>query len=112
MSQVINSYIVPIALLCVANIIFWFKGNSKELYGLDWSPFHWWLYTSLITNYMTLYAWWKLIEIGDVWRAGVTWGVCSLTIDLILNTVYFGFNLRGVIALLLCALSALIAHKP
>lgn len=105
-----NSYTLPIILLCVANVVFWFKGNSKVLYGFEWSPFKWWLYTSLLTNYMTLHAWWKLIELGDVWKAGVTWGLCSLSIDLLLNCYFFGFNWRGIVALLLCAISAVIAH--
>jgi type VI protein secretion system component VasK len=64
-----NSYTLPVIFLCLADVVFWLKGNSKALYGFDWSPFKWWLYTSLLTNYMTLYAWWKLIELGDVWRA-------------------------------------------
>lgn len=106
-----TSYILPVIGLALANVIFWYKGNAKELYGLDWEPIKWWLYTSLITNYITLYAWWKLIEVGDVWKAGVTWGLTSLIVDLTLNTLHFGFNPRGVIALALCGVSALIVHK-
>ena len=106
-----TAYVLPALGLAIANIIFWYKGNAKEIYGLDWTPLKWWLYTSLATNYITLYAWWKLIEIGDVWKAGVTWGIVSLSIDLTLNTLYFGFNVRGVIALGLCGLSAFIVHK-
>lgn len=105
------NYVIPVLLLALSNVIFWYKGNSKEIYGLDWSPFKWWLCTSLFTNYMTLYAWWKLIEIADVWRAGVTWGLVSLTIDLILNCTYYGFNWRGVLALCLCGIAALIVHS-
>jgi len=107
----VSVYIFPIFLLSVSNVIFWYKGNSKELYGLDWSPFKWWLFTSLFTNYMTLTAWWKLIQLGDIWKAGVVWGLVSLTTDLLLNTAYFGFNWKGILALLLCAIAALIAHS-
>lgn len=106
-----TNYILPALALSFANVIFWFKGNSKEIYGLQWNPFQWWIYTSLFTNYITLIAWWRLIEVGDVWKAGVTWGLCSLTVDLMLNTLYFGFNWRGISALSLCAVSALIAHS-
>jgi hypothetical protein len=106
-----TSYIFPVMALAVANVVFWFKGNAKELYGLDWSPFKWWLYTSLLTNYLTLHAWWKLIEISNVWKAGVTWGLVSLVTDLLLNTLFYGLNLRGIVALLLCGLASLIAHK-
>lgn len=106
-----SEYILPIAMLTLANLVFWFKGNSKELFQLDWTPFQWWLFTSLFTNYLTLYAWWKLIKLGDVWKAGVTWGLVSLVTDLTLNTLFFGFNFRGVVALLLCGIAALISHK-
>ena len=104
------SYLIPVILLCLAELIFWFKGNSKALYWIDWGPLKWWLYTSLFTNYLCLYAWWKLIEIGDVWKAGVTWGLCSFTIELILNCYFFGFNWKGVVALCLCALATVIVH--
>ena len=106
-----RSYYIPVILLCLSNVVFWFKGNSKELFNIDWTPFRWWLTTSLLTNYMTLIAWWKLIELGDVWKAGVIWGMCSITVDLMLNTAFFGFSWKGVIALCLCALAAIIAHS-
>ncbi len=107
----INSYILPFLALTFSSIIFWYKGNSKFVYDLDWSPFKWWLYTSLITNYLTLYAWWKLVEISNIWKAGVYWGLCNVIIDLVLNTIYFGFNIKGTLALLLCAISAFLVHK-
>lgn len=105
-----TQYVLPVSMIFVANCVFWFKGNSKELFDIDWSPFRWWLSTSLFTNYLTLIAWWKLIEIGDVWKAGVTWGFCSLTVDLILNCYFFGFNMKGVIALGLCAIAGVVSH--
>lgn len=107
-----TSYITPCLALVVADIVFWYKGNAKLIYGIDWSPFKWWIYTSLVTNYITLHAWWRLIELGDAWKAGVTWGLINLSVDLILNTFYFGYNAKGVLALCLCALSALLAHRP
>jgi len=30
---------MPVILLCLAELIFWFKGNSKALYGIDWGAF-------------------------------------------------------------------------
>lgn len=106
-----SNHILPVALLTLANVIFWYKGNAKLVFGLDWSPFKWWLYTSLATNYMTLYSWWKLIEISDVWKAGVIWGLSSLTVDIILNCYHFDFNWKGIIALCLCGIAALIVHS-
>ena len=104
-------YILPVCGILLANVIFWYKGQSKALYGIDWSPLRWWATTSLVTNYLTLLSWWRLIEIGDVWRAGVTWGVCSLIVDVTLNCYYFGFHWKGIVALTLCAIGAFILHS-
>ena len=103
-------YLLPILMFAIANVVFWFKGNSKAIYGLEWSPLKWWLYTSLATNYLTLLAWWKLIELTNVWKAGVLWGLISLVVELVLNTIYFGFNAKGIVALALCAIAAAIVH--
>ena len=105
------NYVIPVILLMLSNVIFWYKGNAKVVFGFDWSPFKWWLYTSLVTNYMTLYSWWKLIEISDVWKAGVIWGLTSLTVDITLNCYYFGYNWKGIAALCLCGIAALIVHS-
>jgi len=104
-------YILPILGMAIASVIFWFKGNAKAVYGLDWSPFTWWWTTSLITNYLTLLSWWRLIEITDVWKAGVVWGLVSLLVDLILNSYFFGYNWRAIVALVLCAIAAIISHN-
>lgn len=105
-----SSYAPSVIAFCVAQVIFWYKGNARSVYGVEWSPFRWWLTTSLVTNYITLLAWWRLVDVSDVWRAGVTWGVCSVVVDLALNTLYFGAEWRGIVALLLCALGAWVAH--
>lgn len=104
-------YVVPLSMILIANVIFWFKGNSKALFEIEWSPFRWWLTIGLLTDYLTLLAWWKLIHLSNVWRAGVLWGVVSLFTDLVLNSYYFGFNWRGMLALILCLIAALIAHS-
>jgi hypothetical protein len=106
-----NEYIAPIAGLTLASVVFWFKANAKMRFGLDWSPFTWWWTTSLLTNYLTLHAWWRLIALSDVWRAGVLWGLVGLIVDLVLNTYFFGVSWRGAIALALCALAAFISAE-
>jgi len=106
-----HEYFAPLTMIVLSCVIFWFKGNSKILFGLEWGPFEWWIYTSLATNYMTLIAWWKLVELGDVWKAGVVWGVISLSVDLTLNSWFYGFNWKGLIALCLCGIAATIVHN-
>ncbi len=102
--------IIPILMIGLAQIIFWFKGNSKIVYGIDWSPWRWWMTTSLLTNYLTLLGWWRLMEHTNVWKAGVYWGMSGVVVDLVLNSIYFGFNLRGACALLLIVVAGYLAH--
>jgi len=103
--------VLPLLMYAVSFIIFWYKGNAKYIYGVEWTPFHWWLYTSLFTNYLCLYAWWKLVELGDVWKAGVLSGIVHICIEVSLNSYYYGFNPKGVVALALIALAGLIIYS-
>ena len=103
--------LTSILMFGVAYIVFWYKGNAKDIYGLQWSPFHWWLYTSLVTNYLCLIAWWKLVEISDVWRAGVICGIIHICVEVSLNSYHYGFNPKGVIALALIALAGFIVYS-
>jgi len=36
-----NTYTLPVIFLCLANVVFWFKGISKVLFDVGWSPFKW-----------------------------------------------------------------------
>lgn len=103
--------ILALSMYLLALIVFWFKGNSKDLYGLNWSPFEWWLYTSLFTNYLCITAWWKLVEIGDVWKAGIAVGICDVLVQIALNSYFYGFNPKGVIALALIILAGIISYS-
>jgi len=96
--------------IVIAHTIFWFKGNSKILFGLDWSPFQWWLTVSLLTDYLTIYAWWMMIEKTNVWKAGAYWGLIAVLVDLSLNCIYFGVNIKGIIALMLIAIAGILIH--
>ena len=98
-----------ILIILLAQVVFWFKGNAKFTHGLDWNPFQWWLYTSLFTSYACLYTWWDLVEAEGVYKAQAVFITCSLCINLVLNTYYFGFETKGVISLCLCTLALFIS---
>lgn len=100
----------PLSWILLAQIIFWYRGNAKALYGLDWGPLQWWMTTSLITNYLTLYAWWRMTELTNVWKAGAYWGCMHVLVDLTLNSIYFGVSIKGILALLLVGLASIIIH--
>lgn len=106
----VRTYVLGVLAIAGCCVLYWYKANSREVYGFEWGPFKWWLYTGLISNYLGLWAWWRIVEVSDVWKAGVVWLVTSLCVDLTLNTLYFGYNPKGVIALSLCALAAYVVH--
>lgn len=103
--------LISVLCLIVANIIFWIKGNAKIIWGVDWSPMKWWFLTSLFTNYLCLTSWWRIVEAHGVWRASVVWGAVAVCIELPLNITFYGFNWRGLIAVLLVGLAALIVSQ-
>lgn len=55
------------------------------LYGIEWSPFYWWLTTGLITNYLGLLSWWYFVKEYNIWGA--------IAIAYFLNTIIeFGLS--------------------
>ena len=50
-------------------ILLFLKYNSKILFDFQWSPFQWWLYTGLISNYIGLISWWHLVKNYNIWGA-------------------------------------------
>lgn len=58
-----------VLLTIVLYILLYLKGNSKILFGLQWSPLEWWLYTGLVSNYIGLVSWWYFIEKYNIWGA-------------------------------------------
>jgi len=58
-----------IFLTIILYILYYLKGNSKILFGFNWSPFEWWLYTGLLTNYISLISWWHFVDKYNIWGA-------------------------------------------
>ncbi len=50
-------------------ILYYLKGNSKILFDFNWTPFQWWLYTGLISNYIALTTWWYFVKTYNIWGA-------------------------------------------
>lgn len=98
----------PLAALLLASMIFWFKGNARQVLGCEWGPLRWWLAVGWLTNTLTLFAWWRFVDIWGVWRAGVLWAAVGLVVDLALNAYYFGFEPRAALSLALIALAAIL----
>jgi len=96
-------------LILLTGTLFWFKSNSKMVFDLQWSPFQWWLYTGLLSNYMSLYAWWGLLKKYDIWYATAIWVLLTTIAEVILNIVYFEFHYMKLLGVLLCVLGAFVA---
>jgi hypothetical protein len=75
--------------LIIAYAIFWFKGNAKPVFNIELSPFKWWLYTSLITSYLSLHAWWHLVDKYKIWGAMAITYCLHTVIEISLNSYYY-----------------------
>jgi hypothetical protein len=91
--------VMYVLLIFLCAFIYWFRSNAKAAFGLDLTPFEWWLYTSLITNYAALNAWWGMRENFDVWKAGLIWQVILFAVEVSLNIYFFGSNPKMMFAL-------------
>lgn len=69
--------------------LLWYKGNAKIIYGVDWSPFTWWLSTGLITNYLGLLSWWFFVKEYNIWGAIAITYLLHTIIELSLSFYYF-----------------------
>lgn len=98
-----------LSLIVFCALMYWFRSNAKVVFHLDWTPFQWWLYTSLLTNYASLTAWWYLRDFYDIWKATFIWQIILFFVEVSLNTYYFGFNLKIFISLCLIFLAMLIS---
>lgn len=90
-----------ILLIFFCAVVYWFRSNAKAVFGLDLSPFEWWLYTSLVTTYASLNAWWYMRNTYDVWKAGLIWQVILFSVEVSLNVYFFGANPKMMISLTL-----------
>jgi len=96
-------------LIVLSGVLFWFKSNSKIVFDLQWSPWQWWLYTGLLSNYMALYAWWGLMNKYNVWHATAVWVLLNTTAEVILNCIYFEFTWMQIVGIVICMLGTIIA---
>lgn len=96
-------------LIVFCAFVYWFRSNAKAVFDLQWTPFQWWLYTSLLTNYASLTAWWYLRGSGfDIWKATLIWQLLFFIVEVSLNTYFFGFNVKIFFSLALIFLAMLI----
>ena len=78
-----------IFLTIVLYILLYLKGNSKILFDFQWTPFQWWLYTGLFSNYIGLISWWYFVEKYNIWGAlAITYCLHSI-VELGLSFYFF-----------------------
>ncbi len=94
-------------ILCVT--LHWIRANAQVLWGLDWTAFHWWLYTGLLTTHCALTARLMLLDHIAVWQITLLSAIISLTVEMLLNTCFFGFNPKICIAMSLMGVAAMVA---
>lgn len=81
--------LVSIVSCILLYIILWFKGNAKPIFNINLPPWQWWLYTSLITNYLGLTSWWQLVKDYNIWIAtSITYALC-IVVELSLSAYFY-----------------------
>lgn len=74
---------------CILYALLWYKGNAKILFGIEWTPFQWWLYTGLISSYLGLVSWWHFVNTYTIWGAIAITYFLHAAIELGLSLIYF-----------------------
>ena len=82
---------------------------GRDLYGWSWNPFEWWLYTGLFSNYINLFVWWYLQDSVGVWKATIYTSVIACFSNVILNSIFYSFNLKYIASLVLCSVAIFIS---
>jgi len=101
---------IAIATMFLCQGLNWLKGHAKLVWGIELSPFYYWLTLGLITSYLGLWSWWRLCKELDnnIWLAScITYGI-SLIVTILLNSISYGFNPRASIAIVLIVVAGLI----
>ena len=106
-----STLLLAILLNVVCVILHWVRANAQILWGWDWSPFHWWFYTGLITTYCALTARLMLFEYISVWQITLLSTIVTLAIEMLLNTIFFGFNPKVCLAMSLMGMAVMVAKS-
>ena len=99
-------------LICGAISIGWLKGNLKLLVGLDWEPWKYWAVFSLPQTYLGLYGWWGLLiyTSNDTWKSMVISSSLAFSMQILLNSYFWGVNPRATLGLLFIIVGGLLAR--
>ena len=92
-----SSILYPLTLQALASLMVWYKANSKEVYGLDYSPFIWWLTIGWLVEYCYLNAWWTLTKEIQPWTAYLYLTVAGSVTHMTLMSLYYGFALKYIV---------------
>ncbi len=103
--------ITSLIFLAATISIGWLKGNIRGLTGLDWEPWKYWLVFSLPQTYFGLYGWWGLLKYnnGDVWKSMIMSSMTAFTVQITLNSIFWGTNPKAILGLFLIVLGGLVA---
>lgn len=103
-----TNILFPIAMIFAYFVVYWIRHNGKIIWEIEWSPFQWWLYIGLFTTYLVLMARWKLVSILGAWQVSLVCYVIGFIVEMILNSVYYGFNLKSCVSMTLILIAMLI----
>jgi hypothetical protein len=101
--------ILAVLMICSSVCLHWVRANALVVWGLDWNPFQWWLYTGLVTTYLALYARYMLVNHMSVWQITLLFSITSLATELLLNTIFFGANPKMYVAISLVGMAMVVS---
>lgn len=108
MKLAVPTIVVACTLHLMASSAVWFKANAKTTFGIDKSPFFWWLTVGFIIEYLYLNAWWKLSDDQGPWKAMIFLQIVGSCTGIFWMSIFYGFKLKYVLSMGLLILAALV----
>lgn len=91
--------VIPLLALILTSVFSWYKGNANRLGLCEWTLLEWTLFTSIPISLLGLWAYWQLIDKCGAWATSIVYSIIGLAITIAMNSVYYGFSLQKMLAL-------------
>lgn len=99
-----------IFLMLLSDVVVYFQLNSGEIFGFYRSLFWWFCITGWLVFLSGTYGWWLLLGELGVWRTVVIYSVLTLLVDILMSSIFFGFESKYVLSLFLCFVAGLVSE--
>ena len=101
---------IGLLLLLLSDIIVWFQFNAKVVFEFDRNLLWWFFVTGWLVFLCGTYGWWLTLESQGIWKTVVIYSILTLFVDIVLNSIFCGWETKYIISLFLCFIAGLISH--